>query len=132
MVVGNGYTVPTSFIQRRWIAIYMQKGNNGDSSIHSFNRVANKDPDNNHSTIGGSGNSDVDIYINIEVDTRPIGYAMLCSLLATKQISNEDFEHAVLKWEHLSYKKDKESSLPPERAKHSNVPGLRLFGPTRS
>ena len=110
----------------------MQRRNNGDDSIHSFNRVANKDPVNSHSTIAGSGNSDVDIHINIEMDTRPIGYAMLCSLLATKQISNEDFEHALLKWEQLSKQKKKESFLPTKRDINSNVPGLRLFGPTRS
>ncbi len=49
------------------------------------------------STIGNSGNSDVDVTVNI--DTTPIAYAMLCTLLATSQISSTEFNAAVRKLE---------------------------------
>ncbi|MEJ8767431.1 MULTISPECIES: hypothetical protein [unclassified Oceanobacillus] len=51
------------------------------------------------STIDYSGNSDVDIEVN--VDTTPIAYAMLCTLLATKQISDFEFKKAVHRLEDL-------------------------------
>ncbi|MFS0749399.1 hypothetical protein [Oceanobacillus sp. 1P07AA] len=53
------------------------------------------------STIRESGNSDVDI--SILVDTKPIAYAMLCSLLATKQFTRREFEKAVRELEELTY-----------------------------
>lgn len=52
------------------------------------------------STIDYSGNSDVDIEVN--VDTTPIAYAMLCTLLATKQISDFEFKKAVRRLEDLT------------------------------
>ncbi|MEW9677789.1 hypothetical protein ABRT01_16755 [Lentibacillus sp. L22] len=52
------------------------------------------------STIGYSGNSDVDV--EVTVDTTPIAYAMLCTLLASKQISNSEFKAAVKKLESFS------------------------------
>jgi hypothetical protein len=57
--------------------------------------------DKNEANIGHSGNSDVDVYVNVHVDTRPIAYAMLCSLLATKQITKEEFHDALQHWEQL-------------------------------
>ncbi|GGN57436.1 hypothetical protein [Oceanobacillus indicireducens] len=54
------------------------------------------------STIDYSGNSDVDIEVN--VDTTPIAYAMLCTLLATKQISDFEFKKAVRRLEDLTKK----------------------------
>lgn len=53
----------------------------------------------NLSTIGHSGNSDVDV--KVIVDTTPIAYAMLCSFLAAKQISTSEFESSVRKLESL-------------------------------
>ncbi|MBP1969042.1 chorismate synthase [Virgibacillus natechei] len=52
----------------------------------------------NLSTVSYSGNSDVDV----TVDTTPIAYAMLCTLLASKQFSNNEFKAAVRKLEDLS------------------------------
>ncbi len=54
--------------------------------------------------IGQSGNSDVDLKIDVHVDTIAIGYAILCSLLATKQMDNEEFKLAVRKLEELTRK----------------------------
>ncbi|PAD67071.1 hypothetical protein CHH83_20775 [Bacillus sp. 7586-K] len=71
-----------------------------DSLSHKLDNNNNS----NESSVNYSGNSDVDV--TIEIDTRPIAYAMLCSLLATKQISTEDFELAVSKLDTLTKKKE--------------------------
>lgn len=52
------------------------------------------------STVGHSGNSDVDV--EVTVDTAPIAYAMLCTLLASKQISSDDFKTSVRRLEGLT------------------------------
>src|ERR1700730_7731539 len=70
--------------------------------------VENIDTDANHAKIGNSGNSNVDVHVNIEIDTKAIAYAMLCSLLATNAISNQEFNSAIAKWEELTEEKDKE------------------------
>lgn len=57
-------------------------------------------------TIGQSGNSDVDLQVDIHVDTTAIGFAILCSLLATKQMNNEEFEQALKKLEDITKKRD--------------------------
>lgn len=54
------------------------------------------------SSVGYSGNSDVDV--EVTVDTTPIAYAMLCTLLASKQISDTEFKAAVRRLEDLSHK----------------------------
>lgn len=54
------------------------------------------------SSIDHSGNSDVDVQINIQVDVKPIAFAILYSLLATKQLSNRDFENALKKLDEYS------------------------------
>ncbi|MFC3040537.1 hypothetical protein ACFOGI_09795 [Virgibacillus xinjiangensis] len=51
-------------------------------------------------TVSNSGNSDVDIDINI--DTTPMAYAMLCSMRATDQLSEHEFRKAVRKLENFS------------------------------
>lgn len=67
------------------------------------------------SCIKESGNSDVDVNVQIQVDTKPIAFAILCSLLATKQMSNEEFELAILRLEKLT----SEMNTPIEKF-HSN------------
>lgn len=47
------------------------------------------------SHVSQSGNSDVNINIDIQIDVKPIAFAYLYSLLASQQISNEDFEKAI-------------------------------------
>ncbi|WP_051530039.1 hypothetical protein [Anoxybacteroides tepidamans] len=58
------------------------------------------------SSIGQSGNSDVDIHLNVHVDTTAIAFAILCSLLATKQMNIGEFNEAVRKLEHLIKRRD--------------------------
>lgn len=45
-------------------------------------------------SIGHSGNSDVDVKIDVNVDTTAIGFAILCSLYATGQMNNDEFQNA--------------------------------------
>ncbi|TYR81543.1 hypothetical protein FZC66_06805 [Priestia megaterium] len=49
----------------------------------------------NQSEINDSGNSDVDVSVNVNVDTMPIAFVMLYSLLAANQITNEEFNKAL-------------------------------------
>lgn len=72
----------------------MQNGLNNVRSIDFNNESL--------STVGYSGNSDVDV--EVKVDTTPIAYAMLCTLLATKQISDNEFNAAVSKLEDLTHR----------------------------
>lgn len=51
------------------------------------------------SQVSHSGNSDVDV--KVIVDTTPIAYAMLCTLLSTKQITNSEFKRSIKQLEDL-------------------------------
>ena len=90
-----------------------------ENNIYQFRNNGNAELETNNAKIGQSGNSDVDVYVNIEVDTKPIAYAMLSSLLATKQITRSQYEEAIRNLKELT-KKPKES-----------IPGLRLYGPMK-
>ncbi|MGF7534121.1 hypothetical protein AAGG74_10490 [Bacillus mexicanus] len=46
----------------------------------------------NESVVKNSGNSEV--HIDIHIDTMPIAFAILCSALAAKQMSKEEFDTA--------------------------------------
>lgn len=76
------------------------------SNVYQFRNNGSTELDSNSANIGHSGNSDVDVQVTIEVDTRPIAYALLCSMLATKQLSQSEFETAVKKMEELTGKKE--------------------------
>ncbi|RLL42931.1 hypothetical protein D8M04_15410 [Oceanobacillus piezotolerans] len=81
----------------------MDRSNN-DLSLDKVNSVELFEKASNQSFIRESGNSDVDI--RIELDTTPIAYAMLCSMLATNQMSHREFQFAVRKLEDLINKKN--------------------------
>lgn len=83
--------------------MFMESSNNNLHSLDNFKKVLSTDTKVNESLIRQSGNSDVDV--SVQVDTTPIAFAMLCSLLATKQLSNEEFESAVRKLEELTSNK---------------------------
>lgn len=59
--------------------------------------ASTQSPQSNKSSIDSSGNSDVNVDANIQVDTIPIAFAVLYYLLATKQLSHEEFEYALRK-----------------------------------
>lgn len=125
-------------------------------SLGNHEQHIDTDSNENNAKIGHSGNSDVDIQLNVQVDTRPIAYAILCSLLATKQMTNEEFATAVQKMDELTpyqtnnqvqkeeklpekaskekeLEKNKNKSEPENTNRHNpnNYPGFRLFGPMR-
>ncbi len=60
----------------------------------------------NINTIGQSGNSDVDVQVEVIVDTTAIAFAILTSLLATKQMTNEEFNIALRRLENLTQGRD--------------------------
>jgi hypothetical protein len=76
------------------------------------------------SMIGRSGNSDVDI--NIEIDTKAIAYAMLCSLYAMDRLDDNQFEKAIGKFESIMNKND--SEINPRSNKSNEKSGPRIFG----
>jgi hypothetical protein len=48
-----------------------------------------------------SGNSDVDLGVNINIDTKSIAYGLLCSLFAKGEITELELEKAILKLDAL-------------------------------
>lgn len=78
-------------------------------------------------SIGHSGNSDVDLKLDVNVDTTPIGFAILCSLLATGQMNNEEFQIALQKLEDLTNRK-MGSFLGRDV---NNIANVRLFNSKR-
>lgn len=87
-----------------------------ENNIYPFRNNENYEIDTNNAEINKSGNSDVDVFVNVEIDTKPIAHAILCTLLATKKCKKE-FEEALANLEEIT-------------KNHKNrIPGLRLFGP---
>ncbi|MCY8072391.1 hypothetical protein [Bacillus inaquosorum] len=62
-----------------------------NENIIPINRHTQEMP-NNGSMIENSGNSEV--HIDIHIDTMPIAFAILCSALAAKQMSKDEFDTA--------------------------------------
>ncbi|AWG44270.1 hypothetical protein BEH_25115 (plasmid) [Priestia filamentosa] len=75
-----------------------------NSSYFLENMKNNSPIDNllNQSQINRSGNSDVDVTVEVEIDTTPIAFAMLYSLLTSKQMSTEEFELAIQRLKSLN------------------------------
>lgn len=77
----------------------------------------------NINKIGQSGNSDVDVHVDVFVDTTPIAFAILTSLLATKQMSTEEFDEALRRLNKLTKGSDFSiSSFTP-----NNVSDVKFF-----
>lgn len=51
--------------------------------------------------VGNSGNSDVDLSVQVDVNTKIIAYGMLCSLYAKGEISESELERAISKLDSL-------------------------------
>ncbi|KKI93645.1 hypothetical protein WQ54_03280 [Bacillus sp. SA1-12] len=60
-------------------------------------KVKNIKQNDNKASINTSGNSNVDI--SIDIDTRAIAYAVLCSLYATDKLNESQFQKALEKFE---------------------------------
>jgi hypothetical protein len=72
----------------------------------SFNNVRgdgmNKPIENKlNSLIGNSGNSDVDLTVNVDIDVKPIAYGIICSEYAKGNINEQDLERAIQKLDSL-------------------------------
>ena len=67
---------------------------NNDEEI---NQIMNK----NDLSVRQSGNSDVDVNVHVNVDTRAIAYALLISMFERKQLSSTEFNSAVRKLDEL-------------------------------
>lgn len=80
----------------------------------------------NINTIGQSGNSDVDVNVDVFVDTTAIAFAILTSLLATKQMTNEEFNIALRQLENLTRERDSNSFFIP-----NDVSNVRLYTKNR-
>lgn len=51
--------------------------------------------------IGNSGNSDVDLLVSIDIDTKAIAYGLLCGLYAKGEISESELEKGINKLDSL-------------------------------
>ncbi|MBT2618650.1 hypothetical protein [Bacillus sp. ISL-78] len=60
-------------------------------------RSSEKSGDLTQAQITQSGNSDVNVHIKINVDVKPIAFAVLYSLLAKEQLTKDEFELALKK-----------------------------------
>ncbi|MEH7114850.1 hypothetical protein V7124_21190 [Neobacillus niacini] len=108
------------YIPSRWQNSRM---NNNTSESVAIEKDDVRIKSENINTIGQSGNSDVDVQVEVFVDTTPIAFAILTSLLATKQLSVEEFNEAVRRLENLTQDRDFNgtSFLP------NNVSDVKLF-----
>ncbi|MGG3467533.1 hypothetical protein ABES02_08590 [Neobacillus pocheonensis] len=53
------------------------------------------------SLVRNSGNSDVDLTVNVDIDTKAIAYGMLCSLYAKGELTELELERAIQKLDRL-------------------------------
>ncbi|MBP3040801.1 hypothetical protein J9303_15020 [Bacillaceae bacterium Marseille-Q3522] len=81
----------------------------------------------NVNSIGHSGNADVDLKVDVNIDTTAIGFAILSSLLATGQMSEEAFQIAVQRLEALTNKR-MDSYFGHDE---NNVANVRIFNKKR-
>lgn len=51
--------------------------------------------------VGHSGNSDVDLVVNVDIDTKAIAYGMLCSIYAKGELSEQELEKAIQKLDEI-------------------------------
>ncbi|MCY7943376.1 hypothetical protein MOC27_15145 [Bacillus inaquosorum] len=79
-----------------------------NENIIPINRHTQEMP-NNGSMIENSGNSEV--HIDIHIDTMPIAFAILCSALAAKQMSKEEFDMAYTRLQEMNREHNNNTSV---------------------
>ncbi|MGZ9869456.1 hypothetical protein [Priestia endophytica] len=94
--------------------------------ISSPGHVFNNDNRLNKNSIDNTGNSDVDVTVDVEIDTMPIAFAMLYSLFASKQISSEEFELAIQRLKSWNDKDNSNADFYSGRD-INNIVDARLF-----
>lgn len=87
----------------------------------------NKNDNENINTIGNSGNSDIDMNLEVHIDNTAIGFAILCTLLATGQMNEREFQTSVKKLEELTNQKMSNFS----GYDINNPSNVRLYNPKR-
>lgn len=75
------------------------------------------------SLIRNSGNSDVDVTVNIDIDTKAIAYGMLCSLYAKGELTELELERAIQKLDRL-IERDKSNQKLTTTSSKENKPKL--------
>ena len=76
-------------------------GKNSDRDSAKKNSIK-QDLIDNQAKISHSGNANVDVDVNLIIDTKSIAYALLCSSLAKKELTNDQFEFALNKLAELT------------------------------
>ncbi|WP_342430131.1 hypothetical protein [Neobacillus sp. FSL H8-0543] len=76
--------------------------------------------------VGHSGNSDVDLVVNIDIDTKAIAYGVLCSLYAKGEINEKELEKAIQKLDTL-IERDKRKKKSNNNTNIENKPKLYDF-----
>lgn len=73
-----------------------------------------------NSLIGHSGNSDVDLTVNIDIDTKAIAYGVMCSLYAKGELDDSQLEKAIQKLDSLIEKDKKNQKAVIMDNKHTS------------
>ena len=107
--------------------IRSENDNDNDTRSNIDNHIRNKNVNENINSIGHSGNSDIDMNVEVNVDTTAIGFAILCSLLATGQMTDRQFNDAVSKLEELT--REKMSNFYGND--RNDTSGVRLYNPKK-
>jgi len=91
--------------------------------LSSKNGISSVDINNqSQAKVTHSGNSNVDVYTNVQIDVMPLAFAILYSLLSMKILSNEEFELAIRRLEEYSINQDFGTShLAPEGTKDEDL-----------
>ncbi|KAB2333956.1 hypothetical protein [Bacillus mesophilum] len=71
-----------------------------------------------------SGNSDVDLTVNVDIDTTPIAYGILCSIFAKGDLTELELEKAIQKLDHLI---DRDKNKKRRKKSEENKPKLYDF-----
>lgn len=72
-----------------------------------------------NSLVRNSGNSDVDLLLNIEIETKAIAYGFLCGLYAKGEISEYELEKGIRKLDSLIDRDKKRKTLNNNKTSHS-------------
>ncbi|WP_051348624.1 hypothetical protein [Peribacillus kribbensis] len=112
-----------------------EKNNEKNDSQNSQQAEFSQDIQNqSQAQVNHSGNSDVDVNLNVEIDTTAIAYALLCSMLATKQMTEKQFNTAVRKLDGLTKnkkeKKKKDDAGPTHRIK-AKPSSIKMYDPNQ-
>ncbi|WP_223593863.1 hypothetical protein [Neobacillus bataviensis] len=83
-----------------------------------------------NSLIRNSGNSDVDLTVHVDIDTKAIAYGMLCSLYAKGELTEFELERAVQKLDRL-IEKSKRNQKPVSTSVDNKTTSYNTSEPRR-